>query len=305
MTQHKNAAFPITAFDNLNERRPAKLGISDHHHDACELFMLHQGQVLIILDGTSHYLESDQCICILPGTVHCVRSVSGHPFFYSTVQFRLDHLMADASGLQASCYYQRLMDHSYPAETVIRKDTDSGLQMIDLYQKLILLLKTRPYGYEIGARGYLELILFQIYQSGPKTERAVANTKDLQMVYEFIDSNYMNNITVDTLAMLSNMSKYYFIRYFRKATGQTPVEYVNYVRIQKACEFLKEQDMKILDIAMAVGIQDLSYFNRMFKKIIGVTPTKYRMQLQQQRTEQRALYYEEEKEDIPFYSYTY
>lgn len=63
--------------------------------------------------------------------------------------------------------------------------------------------------------------------------------------------------------------------------------------------------MKILDIAMAVGIQDLSYFNRMFKKIIGVTPTKYRMQLQQQRTEQRALYYEEEEEDIPFYSYTY
>ena len=64
MTQHRNAAFPITAFDNLNESRPAKLGISDHHHDACELFMLHQGQVLMIVDGTSHYLESDQCIWI-------------------------------------------------------------------------------------------------------------------------------------------------------------------------------------------------------------------------------------------------
>lgn len=305
MIQNRNITFPVTVFDNLNSLQTNKLGISDHHHDSFEFFHLHQGRILIILDGTSHYMESDQCICILPGTVHSIHSVSGQPFFYSTIQFRPDLLLKDLAGFCGLPFYQKLLDHSLPVETIIRKTFQSGQIFLELYHHLFLLLKEKPYGYEIGAKGYLELMMYQLFRSSKPIYQEESEKNDLQMVYEFIESNYMNNITIDTLAVLSNMSKYYFIRYFRKAAGQTPIEYINSVRIQKACELLKENSMKILDIAIAVGIQDLSYFNRLFKRIMGITPTKYRAQAEQCATEQRALYYEEESEDVPFYSYTY
>ena len=305
MTYTKHTPFPVILHDNLSQTNSSKLGISGHYHEMFELFFLHQGRVLITLDGTSHYLESDQLIWILPQTVHAISSVTGQPFFYSTIQFPPDLFGQEDTSICKIPHYQYILNRNYPIENIVRKNTDEGKETLDLFQHLLSLLKEKPFGYEIGVKGYLELMLFTLLSNTQPTVPENFRRTQLEIVYDFIESNYMNNISIDTLAVLCNMSKFYFIRYFRKVTQQTPIEYINTVRIQKACRLLSQEENKILDIAMAVGIKDVSYFNRLFKKTLGITPTRYRDQIQKDKKSQNSIYYEEKSDGIPFYSYTY
>jgi AraC-like DNA-binding protein len=76
-----------------------------------------------------------------------------------------------------------------------------------------------------------------------------------------------------------NTSSFYFCKLFKKATGLNFTDYVSRVRIEKAKNLLLNPNLRISEIAFEVGFQSLTHFNRVFKKIIGQSPTQYRGQV--------------------------
>ena len=72
------------------------------------------------------------------------------------------------------------------------------------------------------------------------------------------------------------MSKDHFIRLFRKEVGETPVQYINHKKIEQAQLLLLTQDCSVKEIAYSLSFTDNSYFNRLFRKITGISPSKYR-----------------------------
>ena len=75
------------------------------------------------------------------------------------------------------------------------------------------------------------------------------------------------------------MSRSNLMRVFRAATGQSPIEYLLRLRIQKAMALLRNTDLTITEIAMEVGFNDSNYFTRQFKRVQGSSPTRFRVQL--------------------------
>ncbi|MCL6459618.1 MAG: AraC family transcriptional regulator, partial [Gorillibacterium sp.] len=98
-------------------------------------------------------------------------------------------------------------------------------------------------------------------------------------VCEYIDAHYYENFTLARMADMSHMSVSYFSMLFKKTTGQTFLNYLNLVRLQKAKELLREPDLKIYEIADMAGYTSLPYFNRIFKQIVQITPVEYRRRL--------------------------
>jgi len=94
-------------------------------------------------------------------------------------------------------------------------------------------------------------------------------------VIEIIDSSYNETLNLENLSKILHLNKDYFCRLFKKTTGASVVEYINFVRICKAEELLKS-NMNITDIAHATGFSSLSYFNRIFNKYKGYSPTYFR-----------------------------
>jgi AraC-like DNA-binding protein len=84
------------------------------------------------------------------------------------------------------------------------------------------------------------------------------------------------SITVAECADFCNMSKAHFARTFKRTTGQSPVQFMLGIRIDRAKELLDFTDKSIADIAEASGFPDQNYFTRTFKKVTGMTPTRYR-----------------------------
>ena len=93
---------------------------------------------------------------------------------------------------------------------------------------------------------------------------------------EYMMKNFHKNITVSQLAALTHLSQSYFMSCFKKAVGLGSIEYLSQLRINAACEALSSTEKKISEIAFACGYENLSNFNRHFKKSTGRSPSEYR-----------------------------
>lgn len=107
-------------------------------------------------------------------------------------------------------------------------------------------------------------------QSGQKAEQ-------LKPALEFIETHYGQNITLDELARLTGLSAKYFCRYFKAIVHRSPIDYLNYYRIECASYFLISSDMTVAEIAQHCGYNDSSFFIKQFRKYKGTTPKQYRM----------------------------
>jgi AraC-like DNA-binding protein len=100
--------------------------------------------------------------------------------------------------------------------------------------------------------------------------------KSITRTIKFIGTKYSEKLTLKDIAAEGAYSPAYMSSFFKKNTGYTLSEYINEVRIQRACESLAKTDRAILDVALDVGFNSISLFNRTFKKLIGATPREYR-----------------------------
>jgi AraC-like DNA-binding protein len=85
-----------------------------------------------------------------------------------------------------------------------------------------------------------------------------------------------DDLSLDEMAKALNVSTFYFCKLFRKATGLTFTEYLSRTRVEKARNLLVNPNLRISEIAYACGFGSLGHFNRVFKKIVGLSPTEYR-----------------------------
>ncbi|MFR7520402.1 MAG: helix-turn-helix transcriptional regulator [Mediterraneibacter faecis] len=98
----------------------------------------------------------------------------------------------------------------------------------------------------------------------------------MKTVLKYVENHYTEKLTIDDMAKLTYYSKSHFMKFFKAHMGIGFTEYLNDYRLTMAARLLKSSDDSILMIADASGFDNLSYFNRIFKKKYGVSPGTYR-----------------------------
>jgi AraC-like DNA-binding protein len=96
---------------------------------------------------------------------------------------------------------------------------------------------------------------------------------------QYIQENQAEDLSLGQVAKAINTSTFYFCKMFKKITGINFTDYLSRIRIEKAKNLLLNPNLRISEIAYAVGFQSLTHFNRVFKKILGQSPTEYRLQV--------------------------
>lgn len=100
--------------------------------------------------------------------------------------------------------------------------------------------------------------------------------QDIQRVQDYIEEHYADRISIETLAQLINIGRRTFERRFKEATNNTPIEYIQRVRIEAAKKFFEASRKNVTEIMYDVGYTDTKAFRDIFKKITGLTPIEYR-----------------------------
>ncbi|MCR8558532.1 AraC family transcriptional regulator [Mucilaginibacter sp. BJC16-A38] len=100
----------------------------------------------------------------------------------------------------------------------------------------------------------------------------------------FIDDNYAEKIDLDNIADEAFFSKFHFIRLFHSIYGKTPHQYLSFVRIEKAKQFLAT-DISVANVCYAVGFESVTSFTGLFKRMVGQTPAVYQATQHQRQAE--------------------
>lgn len=98
----------------------------------------------------------------------------------------------------------------------------------------------------------------------------------IKTIQEKIEERFHQSLSVEALAIEANMSVRNFIRRFKKAVGNSPLEYIQRVRIEAAKKSLIENQESVEQVCLSVGYDDLSAFRKIFKRLTGITPSAYR-----------------------------
>lgn len=101
----------------------------------------------------------------------------------------------------------------------------------------------------------------------------------IKLASDFISEHYNSDFSLTELSEITGLSAYHFIRVFKKQTGKTPYDFLLDVKIERAKELLSTKDINITQICLSCGFNNPSHFSSIFKRKIGVSPTKYRQLL--------------------------
>ncbi|WET00541.1 AraC family transcriptional regulator [Flavobacterium sp. YJ01] len=116
---------------------------------------------------------------------------------------------------------------------------------------------------------YINDEIYSLMQKDSKVDR-------LSEVFQYVNKNYKKNISLEEIAAVANMTRTSFCRMFRVKTKKNFVDYLHEIRISNACKLLLETDKSMSEIAYECGYKTASNFNKLFKKVKGITPSDFK-----------------------------
>lgn len=258
----------------------ARLSRSDmicdvHYHDEIELIYVTEGAVICFVDERSITVRAGQILFINSRIPHWTKTPEESE--YILLQVGVETLFyGSAMHKSATAYlYSLLQKSSVPIKII--EDAECARMIAQAHRQS-----------RSEEKGCVHFVLSSVYYILGVLERegclsSTAELPDGQSVrklipaLEYMNANYFKqDLSLDDVSSVLGLNSAYFCRLFRKATGHSFTEYLNFLRVSKSEELLRGSSRSILDISLDVGFSSVSYYNRVFKKVKNCTPSIYR-----------------------------
>lgn len=157
--------------------------------------------------------------------------------------------------------------------------------VLALIRQILREMEHREPHHSLAAQCYLKLLLIRLLRlrplslAEPKGNNTGKSTECSQ-VKRYIDTHFQERITLEALADIAHLNKYYLVHAFTREFNISPIHYLNKRRVKESCYYLTKTDYSISQIAQILGFSSLSYFSQSFGKSIGMSPREYRQQHQ-------------------------
>lgn len=271
----------ISTNNTCSSSHPHDLTEVEHHHDFCEL--------VIVTHGRAFQCLEKQEFPVTAGDVFLLQGKQKH-YFHNREELDLINIMYDPEKIALPESELRKMpgycamfmleptyrrQHRFESRLHLKRVPLAHVEQLanEMEKELV---EARP-GFEVALRANLLELLVYLSRAYTRTDTTEAHALlRVGNVIGALENNFSNDWKLDDLLKIAHMSRSNLMRVFRKATGQTPIEYLVRLRIQKAMELLSNTDLSITEIAMEIGFSDSNYFTRQFRKAAEETPSAYR-----------------------------
>ena len=244
---------------SLRDINPMECGEEDCHPGyhvgpmAREYYLLHyvfSGKGRYQAGGRTYSVEKGQMFIIHPHDIVHYDADEQDPWHYSWIGFQAD--------LEPPGALEDYVLDLPQAESLFRamKDCDKGPMDTEYY---------------LCSKIYELLAILGRTQPVPKSKTA----EHMLQAKNYIDTNYIAQITVEQIADQLNINRCYFSTAFKKHIGKSPQQYLMDLRLQKAAELMLSHDYTVSAAALSVGYTDIFNFSKMFKRKYGMSPTAY------------------------------
>lgn len=269
--QHGTFDFPI-AYYYVTSSHP-RYNMSYHWHTEDEVIRVISGELLLTLNGNELRVKEKGIVFIHGGILH-----GGTPAdcIYECIVFDMKSLLKENN--ICGKLMQDIINHTKVINSLLPESIPE-LEIVCNY--LFESMAQKRTGYEFVTQGslyhLLGIILEHRLYSTPKenTPRNQQRINQFKNVLSLIEGSYSDTLTLEDLSKAAGMTPKYFCRFFREMTQRSPIDYLNYYRIECSCTQLISTSASITEVALNCGFNDISYFIKTFKKYRGITPKQY------------------------------
>ena len=277
---HGDAMFPLKVHE-VSPDSSFEEKVSCHWHEEMEFLVITQGRVSVFIDEECYEAEPGDIIFIPPDSLHSLSGQTGDEVTFFAVDFKpvlLYSLWKDA--IQQK-YLDRLKQGKVVFPTFIRPQEEWQREVYRLLLQIREAYAEAAAGYELLIKAKLYEIWYLLYRhavqpSGEETDSGKVRVELMKEIIAYIQENYSGQITLEELTGRFHVSDGHLCRLFKSVTRMTMTEYLNHYRVSQSASLLAETEHDIGEIAGMVGFNNISYYNKMFRKYMHMTPKEYR-----------------------------
>lgn len=221
-----------------------------------------EGKGTVSIKKNSYTVEAGEFFIVPANVAHSYMADADHPWTIYWIHFK---------GASAAAITDLFLSR-YNGYKGFKHFNDKTVQLFEeIYEHL-------ERGYSMDHLVYSNMCLQHFLGTFlyPKNDSDKTTVGQHNMAIDFMNRHLDRMLTVEEMAGSVNLSPSHFTYVFKMKTGFTPIEYFNHLKVQKACQYLLFTDLRIKAIAYELGMEDQSYFSRMFTKVMGVSPGAYR-----------------------------
>lgn len=260
---------------------------AQHYHDYIQIWYVKHGECIHYFNGVPHKLTKGNIFVLPPNVPHSMSTSDMN----NTELIGLEFLESFVNEEIYNKSDNHLFDFAYIEPFIVSLDKIKPTFHLDgtvaktieeLLEETLNEYEAREKYFELFIKANLLKILAIItreYDKGIDKEKQNIIEKYKQAMNDalnYMRTNYQNKIYLEEVCRIATMSPTYFSYVFKQITGRTFTEYLNYLRIMKAKELLNSSNKTVSAISYEVGFNDPAYFDRVFKKEVGMSPGKFR-----------------------------
>lgn len=237
-----------------------------HTHQFSELFYVLHGEGVFYIENEKISVKTDDLMIINPNVEHTERTLPNNP---------MEYIVFGVEGLAFSFTNDQETPKGY---SFYSYGSDKN-QFINFAQLMMHEFENKKQGFEKVCHGLLQVLL--VYISRKQNLSVISDSsfhlsKECALAKRYIDINYSQNITLDSLAEITHINKFYLAHSFTECIGQSPINYLANRRVEACKELLTTSDLSVTQIASSAGFSSQSYFSQLFNKKVGMSPRQYR-----------------------------
>lgn len=238
-----------------------------HTHQFTELFYVLHGEGVFYIETEKVPVKTDDLIIINPNVEHTEKTFPNNP---------MEYIVFGVEGLAFSFTEH---DQAYGRGYSFYSYGSDKNQFINFAQLMMHEFQDKKPGFEKVCHGLLEVLLVYISRKQKLSvisESAFQLSKECAIAKRYIDTNYAQDITLDSLAEITHINKFYLAHSFTECIGQSPISYLTERRLAACKELLSSSNLSVTQIATSAGFSSQSYFSQIFNKKVGMSPRQYR-----------------------------
>lgn len=268
--------LPVIFHKDILHKEVADVTFTKHWHEKIEFLYFTNGEAIIECNAQTISAKPGDLIVINSNELHEGHALSNVAEYYCMI---VDTALFQSRSIDIceTKYIKPIYQNNIIFENKIQHDENIKACMENIVNEY----ETKAIGCEIAIKAsiyQLFVILLRGYVKCMLTPREYGVRKKrldrFNNILKFLDENYNEEISLERLCKIANLSRFRFCHLFKEATGKTFSEYLNTTRINKAEELLYHTDMNITEVALHCGFNDANYFSRVFKKYKGDIPSK-------------------------------
>lgn len=276
---HGSPMFPLYVYSDRHIN--SKSSLYYHWHDEIEIIYVEKGEFTLNIDMTPITVKEGECYFINSESLHSAYGVKDYDSLHHAIVFDLNILSSSIYDYCQSKFIDPLINKQYLFPLCLNNEAESDIKIISQVKEIISAYKEKGAGWELFIKSLLlKIIYYMAYYNKFIVQKNLVSRDNYKILLikktiNYIHLNYGSKIYIEDLAREINMNTQYFCRFFKSLTGKTPIDYINYYRIEQAAKILKTEDKKILDVCLQVGFENFSYFIKKFKEYKKCTPSRF------------------------------